>query len=125
MKNERDKFCPVCDKEYEEIIADGIKSHAICKDEDHYVRHEWHMFHYGGLRSPTFVTTNIFVTFSTESISIDYGLDEPETIHILNQGMYNIVNRYYSIKVPANNLTIDFKNLPRLMKVIKEHHVFI
>lgn len=125
MKDQRDQYCLICGKEYDEIVSDGIRSYATCKNEDHTLRHEWHMFHYGGLRPPTFVIAQITVSFSDFSVFIDYELDEPLTMTILNQGINNIVNQYHSMKIPVKDLTIDFKDLRRIVKVITENYAFI
>ncbi len=110
-------ICPICDQPLQEVV-DGIRRTGTCygyKPFVHTFQMSKLMFHTFGNPIFKFLNMNCTIIYDDEYIVVYYDGDSPTSISIKDD----------ENTIRTNQIgEIDFKNLPRLIEIIKANVAF-
>lgn len=106
------EHCPICNNKFESVMVDGIRRHAVCRGNDHVLSQEWQLFRIAGA-NPIFLARQCIVSYQDQSCLVIFEKDIPKSILLLEGIKYNLTS------------DLDWKELPKIIKIMKENVAFV
>ena len=107
--------CHICGMKFETMMINGHTRRGVCRTDDHVVNQEWFLY-VSNNKVPHFIANDCIISFKDICCVVTFKYDVPQAIYLLHDKD--------TIEYKING-SLDWKELPKILKAMKNNIAFI